>query len=296
MVREVSRERHLPGTVQEVFQAIYADRSTTEQFHHEVTEAIAVSVTDWTENTRTVKYELALQLLPSAAKRLLGSSSIPVTEVQTLSFGDNGTMTVASSPTLGITGGSKFTTTTLVTASNAEVNGRPCCHVTAQASCAAAGPYGMISMIEGIMAEQASLAIEKSLGWYLNKCNSIFGQLSARADQGPAFQPASYEQDTFYDASDRLSRAVSMPGSANELQLQHIAERLDGMHRRLQGLTEDVASTKSAVLAAIGPPIKMTGAAMPWNWQSQAFWALTGAAVGVMGCYAALSLRSRQLT
>lgn len=261
MVREVSRERHLPGTVQEVFQAIYADRSTTEQFHHEVTEAIAVSVTDWTENTRTVKYELALQLLPSAAKRLLGSSSIPVTEVQTLSFGDNGTMTVASSPTLGIT-----------------------------------GPYGMISMIEGIMAEQASLAIEKSLGWYLNKCNSIFGQLSARADQGPAFQPASYEQDTFYDASDRLSRAVSMPGSANELQLQHIAERLDGMHRRLQGLTEDVASTKSAVLAAIGPPIKMTGAAMPWNWQSQAFWALTGAAVGVMGCYAALSLRSRQLT
>lgn len=65
---------------------------------------------------------------------------------------------------------------------------------------------------------------------------------------------------------------------------------------RLQGLTEDVASTKSAVLAAIGPPIKMTGAAMPWNWQSQAFWALTGAAVGVMGCYAALSLRSRQLT
>lgn len=35
----------------------------------------------------------------------------------------------------------------------------------------------MISMIEGIMAEQASLAIEKSLGWYLNKCNSIFGQV-----------------------------------------------------------------------------------------------------------------------
>lgn len=72
-----------------------------------------------------------------------GSSSIPVTEVQTLSFGDNGTMTVASSPTLGITGGSKFTTTTLVTASNAEVNGRPCCHVTAQASCAAAGKQQM---------------------------------------------------------------------------------------------------------------------------------------------------------
>ena len=71
---------------------------------------------------------------------------------------------------LGIPGGSKFTTGTLVTATDLTDATTQQCRVTVQATCEAAGPWGMVGTIEGIMGEQASMAVTKFLNYCSEKC------------------------------------------------------------------------------------------------------------------------------
>ena len=85
-----------------------------------------------------------------------------------LSIEEDGSMVMKSTPILRIPGGSKFVTRTEIEARDITKDSGAQCMVLAQATCEAAGPWGMIGTIEGIMAEQAAKAIQK----FLRYCSS----------------------------------------------------------------------------------------------------------------------------
>lgn len=93
-----------------------------------------------------------------------GANSVPVTEIQKHKISPEGVLTIESAPVLDITGGSKFTTKTLLTITDIKDESQTeQCRLEVKATCEAAGPYGMIGTIEGIMVGQAKLAITKFL-------------------------------------------------------------------------------------------------------------------------------------
>ena len=127
------------------------------------TESVFSKHSSWSDQIATAT---------GASPCLAGASSVPVTEHQHLKFAEDGGFTVKSMPVLGITGGSKFSTTTLVTASNlADRAGH--CRATVKAACEAAGPWGMVGTIEGIMADQALVAIDRLLDHCVRLCADV---------------------------------------------------------------------------------------------------------------------------
>ena len=60
---------------QEFHDHIYSDSNTTERFHRDVNQALSVTASEWNreEGTRTVEFELPLQVVPSAVKRVIGA-------------------------------------------------------------------------------------------------------------------------------------------------------------------------------------------------------------------------------
>ena len=93
-----------------------------------------------------------------------------MTELQHLTFAEDGSLTLDSKPVLGITGGSKFTTATLVNVTSHTGDQAPWCRLHVKACCEAAGPWGMVGTIEGIMADQATAAIKKFMDFCAIQC------------------------------------------------------------------------------------------------------------------------------
>ncbi|KAK9812301.1 hypothetical protein WJX73_000606 [Symbiochloris irregularis] len=274
MVKEVVQECELPCSVQAYNERAYSKKETTEHFHRTITEAEDVQVTDWREDgSRTVKFNVPLLSIPSAIKRVIGASSIPVTEIQRREMSPEGVLTIESSPILNITGGSKFTTTSLITITDIK-DGSPAerCSLEVKASCEAAGPWGMIGTIEGIMAEQAGLAIAKFLEYAQSVASAEYQEPPLERDRGPftedataaprqgaeAMSPAastSYSE-YFFDARERLPRvssSASVSGLAGDANLQHLLENLEAIAARSQHMSDDLSAMRAALLAALGP-------------------------------------------
>jgi hypothetical protein len=81
---------------------------------------------------------------------------------------------------------------------------RPCVQVTATVTCEAAGPWGLVSTIEGIMAQQAEASVKSFLNFCAARCAA-----SPEVQLLPDYASDTDTLDVFQDAAESLTTMTS---------------------------------------------------------------------------------------
>jgi len=215
MVKESEQTAFIPGcSVKDFFEIIYADASAARAYHKEVDKDENAQVESWQGNTRTVHFTMPMQL-PAVLTKLVGGSAIPVKEVQVAETDGNGALCVTSTPLIGVPGGSKFQAVARLNVTNTATAGVTGCKVDALVTCTASGPWGLTSMIEGVMVEQSATSVQGYLTFCAARCTAALAEKATEGGgEGSESDATVFEQ--FFDAQEMLSRSTSLASHASE--------------------------------------------------------------------------------
>ncbi|GMH39329.1 hypothetical protein BSKO_07227 [Bryopsis sp. KO-2023] len=249
MVKEVTLDCSLEEcTAQKFYDVVYAGEEATRRYHLLVHKTEQIEVTPWEDGKRVVECTMPVKI-PETLKTMLGGDRIPIVDTQDIVFMEEGEFEVSSTPILQIPGGSKYTTSAKVTVSNSETG----CQIVVVVTCSAAGPWGMISFIEGIMAEQARVGMEGFLEFCKGEIFSRNVSLEGGAGAEEVRSIASLS-DEFFDLQETLSEASNsgslhtaltkgaslgmMVDSALSENLQKLLKASEKMQRKLDDLSK----------------------------------------------------------
>ncbi|EIE24777.1 hypothetical protein COCSUDRAFT_62188 [Coccomyxa subellipsoidea C-169] len=195
--------------------------------------AVTVSVPDCNvqDDVRIITFSVPLSGVPDVVKTAIGCSTLTIRETQQREWLVDGSLKVTSEPVLDIVGGSKFTTSAEFTVqSSADQSG---CEVTAKVLCAAAGPWGLVSTIEGIMAQQAQASVQSFLEFCAQKCKQETQQL-------PGYTSDAETVEFYQDAADTFLGAYPPSAELAGIDLQNLEPILERLDMHAQGMQASV--------------------------------------------------------
>ncbi|BDA49197.1 hypothetical protein COCOBI_13-3070 [Coccomyxa sp. Obi] len=228
MVKEIAVAIFIPQcTVQEFADVVFETKATLAEYHKREGDPNAV-ISTWKDNKRIITFAVPLSGVPEVVKTAIGCSTLTIQETQQREWAADGSLMVKSDPILDIVGGSKFTTSAEFTVHNSAA--QPGCEVTAKVVCAAAGPWGLVSTIEGIMAQQAEKSVQSFLEFCAERCRE-------GAQALPDYLSDADTVELFQDAAESLLGAYPSSGDLAGLDLQllePVLEQLDAHARGMQ--------------------------------------------------------------